>query len=186
MMKTSLALLGVLLCTLPLSAHDAGRRVVAACELTTATVIPSGRENSAKDREYAIRVTNSSPRAVALPRSPNFGWRVESLRKKDWRFKAEGGPVRRISADDPHIVVSKGLSGQSENMVEIAPTHGETFLVYLPEVDKALQSDSQFSHYKLTLYWAASQELAKVTPTALPCGLTAEWIIDVQRMPPPK
>jgi hypothetical protein len=183
-MKTSLALLGLLLCALPLSAQNAGRRVVAACELTTATIIPSGKESSAQGHEFAIRVTNSSPRTVALPRSPNFGWRVESLRGREWRFKTEGGPVRRISAKDPHIVVS----GPSQNLplVEIAPAHGETFFVYLPEADKAFQPDAQISHFKLTLYWAAPAALAKANPTVLPCSLAAEWIVDVQKLPPPK
>jgi hypothetical protein len=183
-MKTSLALLGMLLCALPVSAENAGRRVVAACELTTATVVPSGRESGTQGRELAIRVTNSSPRTVALPRSPQFGWRVDTLRRKNWLVKAEGGAVHRVSAKDPHVLVS----GQPENLplVEIAPAHGETFLLSLPAVEKALQPDSQFSHYKLTLYWAADAELAKANPSVLPCALAAEWIVDVQRLPPPK
>jgi hypothetical protein len=183
-MKTSLALLGMLLCALPLSAENAGRRVVAACELTTATVVPSGRESGTQGREFAIRVTNSSPRTVVLPRSPQFGWRVDTQRRKDWLLKAEGGAIHRFSAKDPHVVVS----GQPENLplIEIAPAHGETFLLYLPEVEKALQPDSQFSHYKLTLYWAADAGLARANPSVLPCALAAEWIVDVQRLPPPK
>jgi hypothetical protein len=183
-MKTSLALLGLILCALPLSAENAGRRVVAACELTTATVIPSGKESTTQGREFAIRVTNSSPRTVALPRSPDFSWRVESLRGREWRFKAEGGPVRRINAKDPHVVVSS----PSENLplVEIAPAHGETFLVYLLEAEKALQPDAQISHFKLTLYWAAPAALAKINPTVLPCALAPEWIVDVQKLQPPK
>jgi len=183
-MKTSLALLGMLLCALPLSAENAGRRVVAPCELTTATVVLSGRESDAQGSEFAIRVTNSSPRIVALPRSPEFGWSVDTLRKKDWLLKAEGGAVHRVSAKDPHVIAS----GQVENLplVEIAPAHGETFLLYLPAVEKALQPDSQFSHYKLTLYWAADAELARIHPSVLPCALAAEWVVDVQRLPPPK
>lgn len=183
-MKTSLALLGLLLCALPVSAENAGRRVVAACELTTATVIPSGKESDTQGREFAIRVTNNSPRTVAMPKSPSFGWRVESLNGREWSFKAESGPVRRISAKDPHIVVS----GPSQNLplVEIAPAHGETFFVYLPEAEKALQPDRQFSHFKLTLFWAAPPELAKANPTVLPCALAAEWVVDVQKLPPPK
>jgi hypothetical protein len=174
----------MILCALPLSAENAGRRVVAACELTTATVIPSGRESGAQGREFAIRVTNSSPRTVALPRSPQFGWRVDTLRRNDWLLKTEGGAVHRVSSKDPHVVAYD----QPENLplVEIAPAHGETFLLYLPAVEKALQPDSQFSHYKLTLYWAADAELAKANPSVLPCALAAEWIVDVQRLPPPK
>lgn len=183
-MRIHLALLGLLVFALPLSAQQSARRVVAPCELTTAVVIPSGKESSTQGREFAIRVTNSSPRAVALPRSPNFGWRVESLHGREWRFKAEGGPVRRISAKDPHIVVS----GSDENLplVEIAPTHRETFFVYLPEAEKALQPDNQISHFKLTLYWAAPAALAKTNPAVLPCALAPEWIVDVQKLPPPK
>lgn len=185
-MKTSLAVMGLVLCSLPLPAQNAGRRVVAACELTTATVIPSGKEN-AQGRELAIRVTNNSPRTVAMPRSPDFGWRVESLHKWDWRFKAEGGPVRRISTKDAHIVASgKAASSQPEKLLEITPGSGETFFISLPDAENALQPDSQYSHYKLTLYWAADAGLAKSFPMVLPCGLAAQWIVDVQKLPPPK
>jgi hypothetical protein len=152
--------------------------------LTTAAVIPSGKESDTQGREFAIRVTNSSPRTVAVPRTPDFGWRVETQHKKDWRFKAEGGPVRRVSAADTHIVVSG--SPDSTPLLEIPPAHGETFFVYLPGAEKALLPDRPFSTFKLTLYWAASSELAKSTPNILPCALAPEWVVNVQQLPPPK
>jgi hypothetical protein len=183
-MRTHLALLGLFVFALPLSAQKSARRVVAPCELTTAVVVPSGKLSATLGREFAIRVTNSSPRTIAMPRSPNFGWRVETLHKKDWRLKAEGGPVRRVSAADPHLVVSG--NPESAPLLQIAPAHGETFLVFLPEADKALQPDQPLSTFKLSLYWAASAEVAKSNPAILPCALAPEWIVNLQKLPAPK
>ena len=107
-MKTPFALLGLVVCALPLLAGEAERRVAAPCELTTATVIASGKQTEAAGREFAVRVINLSPQTIALPSSPAFGWRVESLEKGSWRLQAEGGPVRRVhprDAQDGHVVV---------------------------------------------------------------------------------
>src|ERR1700676_1309373 len=132
-MRTPMALLALLVCALPVLAQNDRRRVVAPCELTTASVIPSGKESETQGREFALRVTNNSVRTIAFPRSPSFGWRVETQHKRDWQFKAEGGPVRRVSAKDQHIVVL----GNPENgpLVEIPPNHSEDFFLFLPETE---------------------------------------------------
>jgi hypothetical protein len=183
-MKIHPVLLGMLLSALPLPAAQSDRRVVAPCELTTASLMPSGGMNSVPGREFSIRVSNDSPRTVAIPRTPDFGWRVESYLKGRWHLKAEGGPTRRLSPTDPHIVVTGKAKDQP--LVEIAPAHGETMLVSLPEVEKALQPEEPFSQYRLTLYWAASAELAATNPKVLPCALAAEWEVRVRKLPPPK
>jgi hypothetical protein len=183
-MKMSLVVLGLVACALPLLAENDQRRVVAACELTTASVIPSGKESKSQGREFAIRVNNNSPRMIALPQSPVFGWRVETLEKRGWQFKAEGGPVRRISAKDEHIAVT----GNPPNtpLVEIPPASKADFFVFVPEAEKALHSDRQIATFKLTLYWAAPAELAKSNPAVPLCALAPEWKLGVQNLPPPR
>jgi hypothetical protein len=183
-MKLSLALLGLLVCAQPLLAENAQRRVVAACELTTASVIPSGKESKSQGREFAIRVNNNSQRTIAVPRSPVFGWRVETRVKRDWQFKGEGGPVRRISAKDEHIVATG--DAQNTPLIEIPPDGSADFFVFLPDVEKALHSDTQFATFRLTLYWAAPAALAKSNPAVLPCALAAQWQMGLLNLPPPR
>jgi hypothetical protein len=184
-MKLPLALLGLLVCALPLLAENDQRRVVAACELTTASVVPSGKESKSEGREFAIRVNNNSLRTIAIPRSPIFGWRVEVLEKKEWRLKAEGGPVRRVNAKDEHIVVLGGVLGNPETspLLEIPPTGSADFYAFLPEAEKALQSDKQRASFKLTLYWAAPEALAKSNPAIPLCALAPEWKMGLQNVP---
>jgi len=183
-MKTSWAVLGLLLCALPLLAESDQRRIVASCELTTASVIPSGKEDKAQGREFAIRVNNNSPRAIAIPQSPIFGWRVEILDKKGWQLKAEGGPVRRVSAKDEHIVVLG--NPQNAPLLEIPPAEAADFFVFLPEAEKALHSDQQTATFRLTLYWAAPAALTKSNPAVPLCALAPEWKLGVQNLPLPK
>jgi len=180
----SLVALGLVVCALPLLAENDQRRVVAACELTTASVIPSGKESKSQGREFAIRVNNNSPRTIALPQSPVFGWRVETLEKKGWQFKAEGGPVRRVSAKDEHIVVTG--NPQNAQLLDIPPTGSADFFVFLPKAENALHSDRQIATFKLTLYWAAPAALANSNPAVPLCALAPEWKLGVQNLPPPR
>jgi hypothetical protein len=183
-MRIPMALLALLLCALPLLAENGQRRVVAPCELTTASVIPSGKKSETQGSEFAIRVNNNSTRTIAFPRSPIFGWRVETQHKKDWQFKAEGGPIRRVNAKDEHLVVL----GNTENapLIEITPTGSREFYMFLPEADEALHSEKQIATFKLNLYWAAPAELAKSNPAVPPCAVAAEWVVGVQTFPPPR
>jgi hypothetical protein len=174
-MKIPLALLGLTLCTLPLLAQSATRRVVAPCELLTSSLTPAGGENPNKDREFIILVQNNSTRPVAIPHSPQFGWRVDVAKKNGWKLKAEGGPVRRASATDAHIIVT-GVSGAAP-MVEIPPTHAQSFSADLPEAAQAFHpSHRGHSTLRLTLYWAASPELARLYPAVPVCGLAPELV----------
>jgi hypothetical protein len=187
-MKTFMALLALFICALPASAEKAERHVVAVCELATATVVPSGKAVDGEGHEFAVRVNNKSPRTVAVPKAPAFGWRVEILEKKDWRLKAEGGPVRLLRANDQHVAVfGEASSAKSEDstLIQIAPAQSETLYTAVPEAEKALQTAHQFSKFRLTLYWAAPAGLANSNSTVLPCALAAEWIVDVQK-PAPK
>lgn len=179
-----MALLALLMCALPLFAQNGQRRVVATCELTTASVIPSGKKSETQGSEFAIRVNNNSTHPIAFPSSPIFGWRVETQHKKDWKFKAEGGPVRRVNAKDEHIVVL----GNPENapLVEIAPTGSREFYIFLPEADKTLHSEKQIATFKLNLYWAAPGELAKSNPAVPLCAVAAEWVVGVQTFSLPR
>jgi hypothetical protein len=183
-MRTPLALLALLACALPLFAQNDQRRVVAPCELTSASVIPSGKRSESQGREFAVRVNNNSARPIALPRSPIFGWRVETLEKKVWRLKAEGGPVRRVNAKDEHIVVL----GNPENapLIEISPTRSKDFYTFMPEADKALHSEKQIATFKLTFYWAAPAALAKSNSAVPLCALAPEWEVGMQNLSPPK
>lgn len=182
-MKTPLTLLALVLCALPLLAQNAERRVVAPCELITATVVASGKQTEAEGREFGVRVFNHSARTIVLPASPVFGWRVESLDKKGWRLKAEGGPVRRVSAKDEHIVVIG--HPESTSLVEIPPNRSGDFYVFLPDAAKALQPDSSASTLKLTLYWAAPAAFAQSNSAFPACALAPQWVLKVQKLPPP-
>jgi hypothetical protein len=183
-MRTRFALLGLLVFALPLFAEQGERRVVAPCELTTAAAITTGKVSETKGHEFTIRVSNNSKRTIALPRSPVFGWRVETLHKKDWRLKAEGGPVRRISATDEHIVAT----GHPESLplVEISPGGWRDFDVFLPEAEPALRPESRRSTFKLTIYWAASADLAQSNRSVPPCALAPEWVVSMQKLPTPR
>ena len=169
---------------LPLFAAQGERRVVAPCELTTAAAITAGKVSETKGHEFTVRVSNNSKHAVALPRSPVFGWRVETLHKRDWRLKAEGGPVRRVSTTDEHIVATG--HPPSLPLVEISPGGWRDFDVLLPEAEPALQPEGQRSTLKLTIYWAASADLAQSNRAVPPCALTPEWVVSMQKLPPPQ
>lgn len=189
-MRTPFALpglvLGFVFCTLPLLSAEAERRVAAPCELTSATVIGSGKQSEAAGREFVVRVINNSARTIALPRSPVFGWSVESLDKRGWLLKAEGGPVRRVNRKDEwdgHVAVI----GTSETtpLVEISPTRSEDFHVFLPEASKALQPEAlTMSTLKLTLFWAAPPTLAQSNHAVPLCALAPEWVLKVQKLSP--
>jgi hypothetical protein len=183
-MRTPLALLALVVCALPLLAQKAERRVVAPCELIAASLSTTGRENAAEGREFAIRVTNKSTRTIALPRSPVFGWRVETQDKNAWRFKAEGGPVHRVNAKDEHIVAFGNPA--DAQMMEIAPARSADFYTFLPGTEKALQPESQLSTLKLTVYWAASAALTQSNRAVPSCALASEWVITMQRPALPK
>ena len=174
-MKIPLALLALALCTLPLLAQSPTRRVVAPCELLISSLTPAGGEKSNKDREFIILVQNNSARAVTIPHSPLFGWRVDVAKRNGWKLKAQGGPVRRASATDAHIIVT-GVSGTSP-MVEIPPAYAHSFSADLPEAAQAFHpSHHGKSTLRLTLYWAASPELARLNPAAPVCGLAPEIV----------
>jgi hypothetical protein len=179
-MRNLLLLLGILLCAASLTAGQANRRVVAACQLTTATVVPYTDEHHPAESRFAVRISNDSPRTIALPSDPAWGWRVDVLDKGNWRTRAEGGPVRRISAKDDHIVVT-GNSG-SAPLMQIASGHRDTLYAALPEAAAALRPEHQFSRLRLTLYWAAPEALSVAHPELLPCALASEWVVDVQKL----
>jgi len=178
-MKTPLALLGLVVCTLPLLAQQPARRVVAPCELTTSSLTPSSSEKPTKVGEFTVLVRNDSARTLALPRSPLFGWRVDVAARNGWKLKAEGGPVRRIEAKDPHIVVV-GPSG-SEPMEELPPAASRTFIVNLPEAAEAFHPSRGKSSLRLTLYWAATAELARLNPAVPACGLAPQLVVNAVR-----
>jgi len=177
-MKIPLALLGLALCTLPLFAQSPTRRVVAPCELLTSSLTPAGGESPNRDREFVILVQNNSTRPVAIPHSPLFGWRVDAAKKNGWKLKAQGGPVRRASATDAHIIVT-GASGAAP-MVEIPPAYSQSFFADLPEAAQAFHpSHRGHSTLRLTLYWAASPELARLYPAVPVCGLAPELVTNM-------
>jgi hypothetical protein len=146
-------------------------------------MVPSGKTSEMDGREYAIRVMNHSSHPIAIPRSPMFGWRVETLEKKVWRLKAEGGPVRRVSEKDEHIVVL-GSAGNGP-LTEIAPSGSADFYTSAPEAEKALRSEDRASTtFKVTLFWVAPAALAESNRDVLPCALSPEWIVTVLNLPP--
>jgi hypothetical protein len=183
-MRTSRTLLGLILCALPLLAGTAERRVAVPCERTTATVIASGKETEAEGRQFAVRVINHSDQTIAMPRSPIFGWRVESLEKGVWRAKAEGGPVRRVKPKDDldkHVVAIGGEA--TTPLTEISPERSEDFFVFLPEAAQALRPQDATSTLKLTLFWAASAALARSNHAVPLCAIAPEWVLKIQKLP---
>ncbi|MGC2211050.1 MAG: hypothetical protein WA532_13160 [Candidatus Korobacteraceae bacterium] len=98
------------------------RRVAAPCQLTSAQLGLSGEESPDQGRGYSFQVANNSTRTIAMPGTPGFGWRVETLQKNGWKLKAEGGPVRLVTTSgrtDPHVAVTGGSA--SDSMVQIRP-----------------------------------------------------------------
>jgi hypothetical protein len=185
-MKTPFALLGLVVCALPLLASEAERRVAAPCELTAATLIASGNETAAAGREFAVRVINNSPQTIALPNSPAFGWRVESLERGTWRLQAEGGPVRRVhpvNEQDAHVVVVGDPA--SAPLVEIPPSLFKDFYTFLPEAAPALRPEAANSTLKLTLLWAAPAALTRSNHAVPLCALAPEFVLKLQKLPPP-
>jgi hypothetical protein len=185
-MKIPIALLGLVVCALPLLASEAERRVAAPCELTTASVIASGKETEAAGREFAVRVINHSAQTIALPSSPVFGWRVESLERGTWRLQAEGGPVLRVhprNEQDGHVVVVGDLA--TAPLTEIPPSLYKDFYTFLPEAAQALRPEAPNSTLKLTLLWAASAALARSNQAVPLCALAPEFVLKVQKLPPP-
>lgn len=190
-MRTPWALLGLVVCALPLFAQQAERHVVAPCKLTKALLIASGKESAIEGQEFSVRVVNNSKLTIALPRSPVFGWRVETLDKKVWRIKAEGGPVLRVknrrNENDPHIVVIENSAPPSA-LLEIPPAHSEDFYTFVPEAEKALRPEGEghLSTFKLTLYMAATAKSAQPSSAIPLCALAPEWIVTTQKPALPK
>ena len=178
-MRHPFALLGLALCALPLLAQQSTRRVVAPCEMTTASVTVSDHQEVTPAGDFEVLVHNGSARTIALPRSPVFGWRVDVQGKRGWKLKAEGGPVRRVSAGDTHVAVS----GHSSlvPMVEIPPAHSQLFSIDLPDAMQALHAAVGVSTLRLTLYWAAPAELTLDNPAVPVCALTPELVVNAYR-----
>ena len=171
-----------LLLALPLAAQapQAGaapgpRRVVAPCELTSASLGPSGEDSPSQGRGFAIHIMNGSTVPIVLPAYPEFGWRVETLEKKGWKLKSEGGPVRRVRDSDPHLAIV-GVSGAGP-MVQIAPDFARDYRFFLPEADLALRHEGKLTTLKLSVYWAASAEMQRGDPSPLACAIAADWTI---------
>lgn len=190
-MRTPWALLSLVLCVLPLPAATAERRIAAPCELTTATLAASGQQTEAGGREFAVIVFNHSAQAIAMPSSPAFGWRVQSLDKGAWRLAAEGGPVRHVNPkneQDEHVVVIG--DPPTGPLLEIPPNASKDFRLFLPEASQALRSqvlhsNAPLSTLKLTLFWAAPAALAYSNHAVPLCALAPEWVIKLQKLPSP-
>jgi hypothetical protein len=157
------------------------RRVFAPCELTSASLGPSGQQSDTEGRGFAIHIMNGSASPIVLPSSPEFGWRVETLEDNRWKVKSEGGPVRRIRAGDPHLT-TVGQSGAGP-MVQIAPDFARDYYFYLPEADQALRHDGKLTTLRLSVYWAASAEMQRASPAPLACAIAADWTIRIRPNP---
>jgi hypothetical protein len=178
------SLLAVVIFALPLLAQPA-RRVAAPCQLASASLSLSGEESPERGRGYVFQVTNHSPRPLAMPSSPDFGWRVDTWRKSDWKLKAEGGPVRLLTSSgtsDPHMAVT-GPSG-SGPLFQIAPSVAHDFSFFLPEAEAALRPDPDpkvpVTTLKLTVFWAAPAALVQSDHSVPPCALSAEWVVKME------
>ena len=168
---------------LPGAAPVSPRRVAAPCQLASAQLSLSGEESPDQGRGYSIQVANNSTRTIAMPASPVFGWRVETLRKNGWRLKAEGGPARLLTTSgrsDPHVAVT----GQSASgaMVQIPPTHAFDFDFFLPGAEPALRPDPgvMLTTLRLTVYWAAPADLAQSNRDVPLCSLSGQWDVKIQ------
>ena len=159
------------------------RRVAAPCQLTSAQLGLSGEESPDQGRGYSFQVANNSTRTIAMPGTPGFGWRVETLQKNGWKLKAEGGPVRLVTTSgrtDPHVAVTGGSA--SISMVQIAPTHAFDYSFFLPGAEAALRPDPgvMLTTLKLTVYWAAPADLAQSNRGVPLCSLAGEWDVKIQ------
>lgn len=156
----------------------AARRVVAPCELTSASLGPSGEQSPTEGRGFAIHIMNGSATPIVMPAYPEFGWRVETLEDKHWKLKSEGGPVRRIRDSDPHLAIV-GQSGAGP-MVEIAPDFSRDYHFFLPEADQALRHEGKLTTLRLSVYWAASREMPHGSRAPLACAIAADWTIRIR------
>ena len=159
-------------------AAPVSRRVVAPCELTSASLGPSGEESATEGRGFAVHIMNGSPMPIVLPSYPEFGWRLETLENKRWKLKSEGGPIRRVRASDPHLAIV-GQSG-SGPMVQVAPKFARDYRFFLPEASQALRHAGKLTTFRLSVYWAASAEMQSSNPAPLACGLAADWTISIR------
>jgi hypothetical protein len=175
--------LSFLFLALPMAVPEAGaaagpRRVVAPCELTSASLGPSGEDSPTEGRGFAIHIMNGSTTPIVLPAYPEFGWRVETLEKKGWKLKSEGGPVRRVRQTDPHLAIV-GKSGVGP-MVQIAPDFARDYHFFLPGADQALRHEGKLTTLRLSVYWAASAEMQRGDPAPLACAIAADWTIRIR------
>ena len=154
------------------------RRVFAPCELTSASLGPSGEQSPTEGRGFAIHIMNGSATPIALPAYPEFGWRVETLEGSHWKLKSEGGPVRRVHDDDPHLAIV-GQSGTGP-MVQIAPDFARDYMFFLPEADKVLRHEGKLTTLRLSVFWAASAEMQRGSPAPLACAIAADWTISIR------
>ena len=154
------------------------RRVVAPCELTSASLGPSGEQSPTEGRGFAIHIMNGSALPIVLPAYPEFGWRVETLEDNHWKLKSEGGPVRRVRDSDLHLAIV-GPSGTGP-MVTIAPDFARDYLFFLPEADQALRHEGKLTTFRLSVYWAASAEMQRSSPATLACAIAADWTIRIR------
>lgn len=180
-------LLAIALCALPLAAQSPApaspRRVAAPCQLASGQLGLSGEESPDQGRGYSFQVANNSSRTIALPGSPDFGWRVETLQKDGWKLKAEGGTVRLVTTSgrsDPHVAVT----GQSTpgTMVRIAPTHAFDFNFFLPGAEAALRPDPgvMLTTLRLTVFWAAPANLVRSNREVPLCSVSGQWDVKIQ------
>jgi hypothetical protein len=84
--------------------------------------------------------------------------------------------VRRIRKGDAHIVATS-QSGD-EATFEIPPAHNHLFTLDMPDAAKAFHSSGGAATLRLTLYWAASADLAKRVPDVPVCGLAPELTVN--------
>ena len=163
------------------STAPAVRRVVAPCELTSASLGPSGEQSPTEGRGFAIHIMNGSSTPITMPSYPEFGWRVERLEGSHWKLKSEGGPVRRVRDDDPHLAIV-GQSGTGP-MVEIAPDFARDYRFFLPEADQALRHEGKLTTLRLSVYWAASAGMQHGSRAPLACAIAADWTIRIRPNP---
>jgi hypothetical protein len=188
-MKT-LALFLVFAAVSPLSARSTKRAqnprnaqsVVAPCQLVSADLSFSGESTPQDGRGFSLHVANRNSYSIALPASPEFGWMVERRRGSGWKRAAEGGTVRRIgSGADVHLAVI-GPTGTTP-VVELAPGAARDIRFFLPQSDAALRPDPsvQLTTLRLSVFWAASNELRIQAPNLPRCGIAASWNVSLER-----
>ena len=172
-----------ILCAAPLfAASDATstiRGVVAPCQRTTAQLTVSAG-SATQPRQYTVSVANLSSRPIRIPRSPIFGWRIETRERGGWRLKAEGGPIRRLG--DAHFAVVADTQNGSD-LLEVAPAATIHWMHSIPELDPLLVPDQPTATIRLTLLWAPSPALIRSNRTVPPCALAPEWVAAMQKSP---